>query len=262
MNLARLQALAEAYSRRRGDETLREAVILAAIPLVRRIVGKITVPAHPLAQQADLESAGIIGLLQALEAYNPQSSAAQFHTFAYQRIRGQIIDYLRQIDALPRGQRQRYGQLQEALEQLRQELGTEPTDQQVADRLGLSLSQYQNLLMEVQRRFVLSLEEPWEDEEEGIGEPLEARLSGGDGAELEEAVDQGLLIERLERWIAELPERERTILALYYYEDLTLKEIAQLMGLTEARISQILGKLLLYLRARLRATISAPQGKP
>jgi RNA polymerase sigma factor for flagellar operon FliA len=256
MNLARLQALAEAYSRNRGDEALREAVILAAVPLVRRIVGKIPAPAHPLAQPADLESAGIIGLLQAIETYDPASSTAQFHTFAYQRIRGQIIDYLRQIDALPRGQRQRYGQVQEAIERLRQELGAEPTDQQVADYLGIPLAQYQALLMEVQRRFVLSLDEPWQEEESETGDPLYARLA--EENEPEEELDRNLLVSHLEAWIRELPERERTILALYYYEDLTLKEIAQLMGLTEARISQILGKLILYLRGRLQRVLASP----
>ena len=241
-----LQHLAEQYI---DDPTPahREAVVLAGVPLVRSLIGKLNVPNHPLASHEDLESAGLVGLLQALDNYDPER--ARFVTHAYRRIQGSLIDYLRSIDVLSRGKRKKLGRVQEATEALRQMLGTEPDDEDVASYLGMSLDTYHEVLADAQRRFSLSLFNPIGNEEDDQTMldilPDEQSMAGFD------KVEQDSLLQALEHLIETLPERQQTILGLYYMEDLTLREIGEVLDLTEARISQILGKLLLTLRASL-----------
>lgn len=223
---------------------LRNAIIEKSIPLVKSIVGKINRPDNALALYEDLESAGILGLLQALDNYNADQKV-QFNTFAYYRIRGNVIDYLRKIDEVPRMQRTTFGKAQEIMNRLTQELGREPEDAEVARELEISLDDYNKLLMTVQQRSVLSLD--YESEDEGssnLGSMIEDTDSDQPDARI---IAEGMHL-KLKEHIKKLKERDRLILALYYYEDLTLSEIAVLLGLTEARISQLVGKLLLQLR--------------
>ncbi|MEM1128045.1 MAG: FliA/WhiG family RNA polymerase sigma factor [Bacteroidota bacterium] len=247
-----LQYLAEQHA---ADPTPqhREAVVLAAVPLVRSLVGRLSVPDHLLAAREDLENVGLIGLLQALDSYNPERGTP-FVSYAYGRVRGALVDYLRSIDALPRERRRRLAEAQQAVETLRQMLGAEPEDQDVADYLGISIKDYHSLLMDAQRRFALSLHSSTGMDSE---QTVEDTLPHEDAMTAFEQIDQASLHNYLGRLIQELPEREQTILALYYYENLTLREIAGLLNLTEARISQILGKILSTLRGRLTQTRSS-----
>ena len=241
-----LQILAELHASAPTPKN-REAVVLAAVPLVRSLVGRLTVPDHPLASREDLENVGLLGLLQALDGYDP-SRGTPFVSYAYGRIRGALIDYLRSIDALPRERRRQLAEAQHAIDVLRQSMGEEPDDQEVADYLGISLSEYHFLLTDAQRRFALSLHDTTgADGDQSVVEtlPNEEALVAFD------QVDQESLHTYVAALIKELPEREQTILALYYFENLTLREIAQLLNLTEAHISQIMGKILLSLRTRL-----------
>ncbi len=226
----------------------REAVVLAAVPLVRSMIGRLSVPDHPLVTREDLENVGLMGLLQALDSYNPERGTP-FVSYAYGRIRGALVDYLRSIDALPRERRRKLAELQQAIDTLRQTLGGEPDDQDVADYLGISLQEYYALLTDAQRRFALSLQETIGDD--GDQSVLET-IPNEEAEKQFEEIDRASLIEYITKLIQRLPEREQNILALYYYENLTLREIAQLLGLTEARISQILGKTLLTLRTELQ----------
>lgn len=246
-----LQGLAEAHA---YDPTPanREAVVLAAVPLVRSLIGRLSIPDHPLATREDLEDVGLLGLLQALDGYDPERGTP-FISFAYGRIRGALVDYLRSIDALPRERRRLLAEAQSAMETLRQMLGAEPEDQDVADYLGLTLSEYHTLLRDAQSRYSLSLHEPTGVEGE---QALLESLPNEDAQRNFEQIDQGSFYAYVEGLIKELPEREQTILALYYFEDLTLREIASLLNLTEARISQILGKILLTLRTKLNESRS------
>lgn len=243
-----LQELVTAYC----DEPtkgLRNAIITKAMPLVKSIIGKINKPDTPLSQYEDLESAGIMGLLQALDNFNP-SKNVQFNTFAYYRIRGNIIDYLRKIDEMPRLQRARYGEAQNTMEGLSQELGREPEDTEVAERMDMSMDNYYKMLMTVQQRSVLSLDQnKYDDESQGAS--LYNFIEDKETERPDDRLNRQSLQKKIKRHIKKLKERERLILALYYYEDLTLSEIAVLLGLTEARISQIVGKLLLQLKASL-----------
>lgn len=247
MQSASLQQLIELYC---SDPTdgLRHAIITKAVPLVRSILGKIPRPDHPLSDHKDLESVGIDGVLQAIDSYDP-SRGIQFNTFAYYRIRGNMIDYLRTIDQLPRNQRSRYGKVQETMSRLSQELGREPLDTEVAQALEMNLDEYHQLLSNVQQRNALSLDQssPGENssslydffEDESVPLP-------------DQEMEKHELLAELTRQIQKLPEKERLILTLYFYEELTMSEIALLLDRTEARVSQIIGKILLQLRSALR----------
>ena len=158
-----LQELIELYASNPVDG-LRNSIISKSMPLVRSIIGKISRPDQPLSQREDLESAAITGLLQAMDSYDC-SRNIQFNTFAYYRIRGAIVDYLRSIDQLPRKQRKTYGEVQKIIEQLSQILGREPSDQEVADELDMDISAYNKLLANVQQRNLLSLDSPAYDQD-------------------------------------------------------------------------------------------------
>jgi RNA polymerase sigma factor for flagellar operon FliA len=241
-----LQRLAGAFALDKTPAN-REAVVIAAVPLVRSVVGRLSIPDHPLASREDLENVGLLGLLQALEGFDPERGTP-FVSYAYGRIRGALVDYLRSIDALPRERRRQLAQAQNAIDTLRQTLGAEPNDYDVADYLGLSLIEYHTLLRDAQCRFALSLHAPIDNEGE---QTVLETIPNEDTLRAFEQIDRDSLKDYILTLIKELPEREQTILALYYFENLTLREIAGLMGRTEARISQILGKILVTIRTRL-----------
>ncbi len=230
------------------SESLRNAIISQAMPLVKSIIGKIKRPDNALSQYEDLESVGVMGLLQALDNYDA-SKNIQFNTFAYYRIRGSVIDYLRSIDEMPRMQRANYGKAQEVISRLQQELGRDPKEDEVAEAMEISVEDYRKILETVQQRAFLSLDHDAYGDEKGdsLVNMIEDKNIEAPDADL----DRESVANRIQAAIKNLKERERLILALYYYEDLTLAEIAQLLGLTEARISQIIGKLLLQLKTNL-----------
>ncbi|MCZ6758120.1 MAG: FliA/WhiG family RNA polymerase sigma factor [Bacteroidetes bacterium] len=228
-------------------EENRTAVVVAAIPLVRSIVGRLSIPDHPLASREDLENAGLLGLLQALNSYDT-GRGTPFVSYAYGRVRGALVDYLRSIDALPRERRRRLAEAHSAMDTLRQELGEEPSDEQIAEQLEMTLVEYHTLLRDAQCRFALSLHSPIDSE--GEQTVLES-IPNMETAKAFEQIDRDSLKDYIQTLINELPEREQTIVALYYIENLTLREIASLMDRTEARISQILTKVLKTLRSQL-----------
>jgi RNA polymerase sigma factor for flagellar operon FliA len=241
-----LQELIELYC----DESsigLRNAIITKSMPLVRSIIGKINRPNMVLSQYEDIESAALTGLIQALDSYDC-SRDIQFNTFAYYRIRGSIIDYLRSIDQLPRKQRKDYGEIQQVTERLSQELGREPTDHEIASRMNIHIDEYHKTLSNVQQRHLLSLDAPVGDEDSQSGYEKEANSDSElPDEKIEQEEQKRLILSKIE----DLKERDRMILLLYFYEDMTMGEIAVLMELTEARISQIIGQLIIKLRSEL-----------
>lgn len=249
-----LQCLVERYLDDPSPEN-REAVVVAAVPLVRSLIGRINVPDHILASRDDLENSGLIGLMQALDSYDPDRGA-KFVTHAYRRVQGALIDYLRSIDVLSRGKRKKIAEAQQAAEKLRQMMGREPQNQDVADYMGISLSEYHRLLTEAQRRFSLSLYNPVGGD--GDSHTVLDTLANKDSKRGFNQIEKDSLLDFVEDVVDTLPERQQTILGLYYTENLTLREIGDILDLTEARISQILGKILLTLRGRLTEELSAP----
>ena len=247
-----LQAAAERYVADASPMNGR-AVAIAALPLVRALVRRISLPDHPLATYRDLENAGMLGMLQALNSYDPERGTS-FASFAYGRIRGALVDFLRTIDTLSRDRRRRVAEALRAADELQQELGAEPHAAEVAERLGLPLSDYDRLRTDAQQRFTLSLHES--DSSEQRPSPLDV-LPHPEPQEVTRAFERQSLFEHVQTLITQFPEREQRIIALYYFEDLTLREIAEQLSLTEARISQILSKLLRTLRHQLETSPAA-----
>ena len=240
-----LQPAAERYAAEPTPQA-RQAVAVASFPLVRSMARRISLPDHPLATREDLVNAGMLGMLQALDSYDA-TRGTSFASFAYARIRGAFVDFLRSIDLLSRDRRRRVAEAQHAADFLQQQLGAEPRDQQVAEHLGLSVADYHGLLSDAQRRFTLSLHAEHRGERGRGAAPLET-IPHPTPTEEHERFELMSLYEHVSRLIQEFPEREQRIIRLYYFESLTLREIAAQLSLTEARISQILSKMLRTLR--------------
>lgn len=229
------------------------AVAVAALPLVRSMVRKINLPDHPLASYRDLENAGMLGMLQALRGYDPERGTS-FASFAYGRIRGALIDFLRTIDSLSRDRRRRVAEALRTAAELQQERGGDAPNSQVAERLGISLVEYDRLRTDAQQRFTLSLHDSSNSDDKAT--PLDI-LPHPEPLEAMEGFERHSLFEHVQSLIKQFPERERRIISLYYFENCTLREIAGELSLTEARISQILSKLLRTLREQLELTRTA-----
>ncbi|WP_412063550.1 sigma-70 family RNA polymerase sigma factor [Rubrivirga sp. IMCC45206] len=229
----------------RADDYAR-AVAVAALPLVRSLARRVTLPDHPLASYPDLENAGMLGMLQALGSYDP-ARGTPFASFAYGRIRGSLVDFLRTIDCLSRDRRRRVAEANRTAQTLQQELGDEPRAAQVADRLGVSVRSYNRLLGDAQQRFALSLFD-------GQGTDRPSPIDTIPALDVEHAdahTERRSMYDFVGALVERLPEREQRIVHLYFFEGLTLREIAGEFHLTEARISQILSKTLRTLRGRM-----------
>lgn len=248
-----LQELVDAFCDE-PTQSLRNAIITESIPLVRSIIGKIPSPDTPLSQAEDLESAGVMGLLQALDKYDC-SKDIQFNTFAYYRIRGNIIDYLRSIDEVPRSARKSYGKAQKKMKKLQQELGRDPSDEEMAEALDISVSEYQKLLSSIQQRAHLSLDFDINQGDDSGHTSFSSTIEDTSVQSPDARMDHESVTKQIQSAMKDLKEREQLILALYYYEELTLNEIALLLGLSEARISQIVGKILIQLKSMLDVEI-------
>ena len=229
---------ADAYAR---------AVAVAALPLVRSLSRRITLPDHPLASYPDLENAGMLGMLQALKSYDP-ARKTPFASFAFGRIRGALVDFLRTIDCLSRDRRRRVAEANRTAQTLQQELGDEPRAAQVAERLGVSVRAYHRLQNDAQQRFSLSL---FDGHSEDRPSPIDVLPAPGvEPADAE--AERGSLYAFVGSLLETLPEREQRIVHLYFFENLTLREIAVEFNLTEARISQVLSKTLKTLRGHMQ----------
>ena len=250
--MADLQTLVERYV---ADPTPvhREAAVLAGVPLVRSLVGKVSVPDHPLAGLDDLEGAGLVGLVEALDKYDP-GAGASFMTFAYLRVRGAIVDYLRSLDVLSNEKRKQVGVAAATADALRQELGAEPTDREVAARMDLDLTAYDRLMAEAQTRFALSLDAPTAGEDTAS---LYDLLPDAEGGSAFADAEQDDTLAAVRQAILSLPSRTRAMVGMYYDEELTLRQIGEVFQVSEARVSQILGKTMLQLRASVGAVAVA-----
>lgn len=246
-----LQELVLVY-KSKSSEKIKSQILQEALPLIKSIVNQIKHPSNPLCDREDMINIGTIGLLQALESYSKDKDV-KFNTFAYYRIRGNIIDYLRSIDELSRTNRARFGAAQNAISTLEQKFGRVPHDHEVASEIDMELSDYENLLSHVQQRVALSLDYEYSPESETS---LSDRIEDFNI----DLPDQRMLdqenSEQLRYAVKKLPEREQLILALYYYEENKLKDIAAKLNLSEARVSQIIGKTLLTLKAQIEELVT------
>ncbi len=229
---------------------LRDELILAYTPLVRFVVGRLGIPATSMLDPEDLVSYGLIGLINAVDRYDP-GRGVRFEAFAMSRIRGAVIDHLRILNWLPRSAVARVRQIESALATLEQRLGRPAREQEAAAEVGVSTQKYRQMLLEM-GMVVLSLDAPLnslsqDDEVASLGDLLEDAHSLGPDEQVERTELMNALITAIDR----LPERERLLLSLYYHEELTMKEISSLMGVSESRVCQLHMQAILRLRTAL-----------
>jgi RNA polymerase sigma factor for flagellar operon FliA len=234
-----------------GDPRLRERLILHYSPLVKYVAGRVGVGLPPNIEQADLVSYGIFGLIDAIEKFDI-SRAIKFETYAISRIKGAIIDELRAIDWIPRSVRYKAREVEKAYAALEARLHRTPTEAEVAGELNIGLDDLHTIFGQVSFVNVVAL-----DELMNVGGERGDKLSLVDTLEDVKAEDPVAAFETeetkylLARAINTLPEREKIVVTLYYYEGLTLAEIGQVLGVTESRICQMHTKAVLQLRGKL-----------
>ena len=238
------------------DSSARDELILNYSPLVKYVAGRLASSLPQTVDTADLISYGIFGLIDAIEKFDP-GRAIKFETYAISRIKGAIIDELRAMDWVPRSVRSRAREIEAAYVALENSLRRVPNDQEVADQMGVSLKEFQDILTKLSYTSVVSFEELWVGGERDEGQNAIGSIKD-DSAEDPVAIFESAEIKDiLAGAIEKLPERERTVIALYYYEGLTLKEIGQVLGVTESRVSQLHTKAVLRLRAKLHSVHAA-----
>ena len=226
----------------------RDQRILEHVPLLRHIVGRMSVDLPSNVDRDDLCGFGMLGLIAAADSWDA-SRGLQFSTYAYTRIRGAILDALRRSDFLPRGRRERVRQLERVVQRFEQQHGIPPQPEELARELGLSLEEIDEILLSAMSAVQTSLND-------GPSEQLSIMLSDPRSQDPVGSAEWQELKALLATTILELPDQERTVIALYYGEELLLKEISEILGVTESRVSQIHSRALY----RLNRTLSALTG--
>jgi len=243
--------------RRTGDQKLRDRLILTYAPLVKYVAGRLGsgLPAH--VDEGDLVSYGLLGLMGAIERFDP-TREIKFETYAIARIKGQIIDELRAMDWVPRSVRARARDIERAIAELEKKLERAPTDEEIAEKLGITTDDLDDSLTDISRSSIAALDELWSvSSGSGDAVALIDTIEDTSGPQPSHALDQTELREALGESIARLPEREKLVITLYYYEELTLREIGEVLGVTESRVSQLHTKAILRLKARLAGSAAA-----
>ena len=248
----------EFVATRRPD--LREALMINYVPLVRYVVGRLNIPSTTMWEQDDLISYGIAGLINAIDRFEPERGI-RFEAFAIPRIRGAVIDQLRALNWLPRSVVARVRQMEKALAALEQELGRPATEEEITADLQISTGRYRQTLQEADT-LILSLDAPLSPlpSEDGIAS-LSDLLEDVERPGPAEQVEQEELVKLLNQAIDQLPPRERLLLALYYQEELTMKEISKVLEVSESRVCQLHMQAVLRLRSMLNAQQEALQPK-
>src|SRR5918997_650056 len=234
-----------------GDEKARERLVVAYSPLVKYVSGRMAsgLPAH--VEEADLISYGLVGLISAIERFELEREI-KFETYAITRIKGAIIDELRSLDWVPRSVRARARAIERANTKLEHKLQRAPTDEEMSAELEMTLTDFQDALLQISNSTVAALDELWTvSDASGDQVSLLDTLQDPGAPDPAHVIDATDLKDRIADAIARLPEREKLVVALYYYENLTLREIGEVLGVTESRVSQLHTKAVLRLRGRM-----------
>ena len=244
--------------RRTRDKALRDRLIVTYSPLVKYVAGRLAsgLPAH--VDEGDLVSCGLLGLIGAIDRYDLELDI-KFEAYALARIRGSIIDGLRALDWVPRSVRSRGREIERAIRELEGRLGRAPNDAEIAAEVGITIAELEESLTDISRSPFVALDEFRPTS--GDGDQVSLLDTIGDEERLQPAaaLDETEVREALAEAISLLPEREKLVVTLYYYEELTLREIGEVLGVTESRISQLHTKAILRLRSRLH--VEAPSGR-
>ena len=236
--------------RKTKDPAIRESFIKQYAPLVKYVAGKVAMGMPHNVEFDDLVGFGVFGLIDAIDKYDPEKNV-KFKTYAVTRIRGAIFDELRLIDWVPRSVRQKTREIESAISALEAQLGRTATDQEIAGAMGMDEGEYLKTVQKISSTSILSLNDVWfsgdENDKVSIGDSIESPSSLNPDVMVEKDEIRRVIVEA----INELPEKEKKILVLYYYEDLTLKDIGRVLEVTESRVSQLHTKAILHLRSKL-----------
>jgi RNA polymerase sigma factor FliA len=236
--------------RKTRDPKIREFFIKQYAPLVKYVAGRVAVGMPNNVEFDDLVGFGVFGLIDAIEKYDTEKNV-KFKTYAVTRIRGAIFDELRLIDWVPRSVRQKTREVETTISSLEAQLGRTASDQEIASAMGLDESEYMKVIQKISGTSIISLNDLWYSGDEND------KVSIGDSIESPSSMNPDVMVvnEEIRRVIVdainELPEKEKKILVLYYYEDLTLKDIGRVLQVTESRVSQLHTKAVLHLRSKL-----------
>ena len=233
----------------------REEVIKQYSPMIKYVANRIAMRLPPHIEVDDLISVGVLGLIDATTKYDP-TRGAKFKTYAEFRVRGAILDELRSMDWVPRSVRQKASNVDSVVQKLQSKLGRPPEDEEVAGEMGISLDQFFDTLNETKSMPVLSLEDLGIAKETGEQQSLLDCLAGKGDTDPETQIRLNELKEIIAQAIDTLPEKERLMISLYYYEELTMKEIGAVLDVTESRVSQIHSKAVFRLCTELKALIA------
>ena len=233
------------------DPSLRDELILEYAPLIKYVAQRMAVRLPPYIEIDDLVNAGTIGLIDAIEKFD-SNRGVKFRTYAEFRVRGAMLDELRSLDWFPRSLRKKIHQLEEAYGTLEQRLGRSATEEEVAEMLGVDVDEFHKIVHQANGVSLISLEDlGYTPDRKGTDDVLDFFAS--------EYADDPFLhlrIKEIEEIVGEainyLPEKQRLVVTLYYYEELTMKEIGKVLGITESRVSQIRTEAMIYLRGKLK----------
>jgi RNA polymerase sigma factor for flagellar operon FliA len=240
-----------------GSSGARDRLILHYSPLVKYVAGRVAVGLPANIEQADLISYGIFGLIDAIEKYDPERGI-KFETYAISRIRGSIIDELRAIDWVPRSVRFKAREVEKAYTSLENKLKRPPSDAEIAEEMDVSIEELNHIYSQLSTVSLVALDELMSVEGEkgdrlSLVETLEDTKTTGPVDAVEADEMRSILAQAVNR----LPEREKIVVTLYYYEGLTLAEIGQVLGVTESRVCQMHTKAVLGLRGRITEATTA-----
>lgn len=224
----------------------KEQLVMQYAPLVKRIAYHLMAKLPASVQAEDIIQNGMLGLIDAINRYE-EGLGAQFETYAVQRIRGAMLDGLRENDWLPRSLRRDMRRIESAISALEQQLGRQPTETELAKALDMPLAEYQKMLQEARGYQLVYFEDFSDGDEEDF---LERHVASTEADPLAKLLDKNMR-DVLIRAIDDLPEREKTVMGLYYEEQLNLREIGEILGVSESRICQLHSQAIARLRARL-----------
>ena len=232
------------------DPKIRDMFVKQYAPLVKYVAGKVAMGMPHNVEFDDLVGFGVFGLFDAIKKFDPDKHV-KFKTYAVTRIRGAIFDELRSIDWVPRSVRQKTREIEDTIHRLESSLGRAASDQELANEMRMSTKEFQKTMMKISGTSILSLNDVWYTGDDND------KVSIVDSIESPSSLNPDIIVEKDEikrviiQAITELPEKEKKVLVLYYYEDLTLKEIGKILEVTESRISQLHTKAIMRLRSKL-----------
>lgn len=240
--------------KQQGSQEARERLILHYSPLVKYVASRIASGLPRSVEHSDLVSYGIFGLIDAIEKFDLGRNV-KFETYAIPRIRGAIIDELRALDWVPRSVRFKARELEKTYAILENRFKRSPTDEEVAEELGISVGDLQATLLDISKTAVVALDDLRNIGDKGDKVTLAETIEDKSAVEPLDTLENAELKELLVQAIGDLPLKEKQVISLYYYDNLTLKEIGEIMGVTESRICQMHARAVLRLRGKLRKAI-------